>query len=236
MQIRINKYLADQGYCSRREADRLIQSGKVRINGDIAKVGAVVTDDDIVEVAGTQAKRKRTTYTYIALHKPVGYMTTTDRKKKDTVMDLVHVNDRLFPIGRLDVESSGLLLLTSDGEFANKLMHPRYGHEKEYEVEVDKPVRMGDLMKLRKGVTLEDGKTQPAWVQKEKPNVFRITIREGRNRQIRRMCEALGYRVVKLKRLRVANIKLGSLKPGRWRRLTESELKRLKLKISPPNS
>lgn len=228
MSIRINKYLADRGYCSRREADKLIVARKVHINGKVAKLGALVNDDDNVVVIGKGRKSVDAKKMYIALHKPAGVITTTDRKMENNVLDLVHVKSRVFPVGRLDVVSSGLLLLTNDGELANKLMHPKFEHEKEYDVVLDHPLSERDLKILREGVGLGDGRTLPTKVRKQSAKRFRIVLREGKNRQVRRMCEVLGYKVTRLKRVRIANVKLGTLKPGAWRELTKPEVEGLK--------
>jgi len=227
MPMRINKYLSQSGTCSRREADRLIQAGQVSINGHRAKPGDQVMEGDRVTFFGKNVRGAEHPV-YIALHKPVGYITTTSRKSKDNVLDLVkNVPERLFPVGRLDVESSGLLLLTNDGETANKLMHPRYEHEKEYEVAVHRPISDAQLAHLARGITLEDGKTAPAQTRRIGPKSFTITLKEGRNRQIRRMCEALNLDVVKLHRVRIQSLRLGDLKSGAWRHLTSEEASQL---------
>lgn len=235
--MRINKYLSDQGFCSRREADRLIASGKVRINGRVAKLGDQVEAKDEIVVIGHAKTDERPERVYILLHKPVGYITTTDRKAKDNVLDLVPSKARLFPVGRLDVASSGLLLLTNDGELANKLTHPRYEHEKEYEVRVEEPlgrsptgesITDAELDKLARGVTLDDGPTLPAKIKRLATDRFTITIREGRNRQVRRMCAAIGHEVRTLKRIRLGSLELGELASGKWRELTAKEIKALR--------
>lgn len=223
---RINKFLAEYANVSRREADRLIQEGRVTVNGADAVPGMDVSLTDAVRVDGkkriqTQAPRLVT----IALNKPVGYITTTDRRKKDTVLDLITLSDRLFPIGRLDVESSGLLLLTTNGDLAHRLMHPSYEHEKEYRVQVDRPLTREAMTALREGIFLDNRKTLPAFVRSLGKRSFLIRLKEGRNRQIRRMCEALGYTVSRLKRERIGEIRLGDLKEGRWRYLSDPEQK-----------
>jgi pseudouridine synthase len=224
MGTRINKFLSEQGYCSRREADRLILAGQVLINGRKAQTGESVEPGDLVKVDGRILKQTRRRHVYLALNKPVGIITTTDLNKPNNVIDFVGQETRIFPIGRLDVASSGLLLLTDDGEMANRLTHPRYGHEKEYQVKLAQPISDNDLKTLAQGVRLDDGMTRKAWVQRLGQRTFQISIREGRNRQIRRMCEAIGHEVVSLVRIRVANINLGTLQEGQVRKLTSGEL------------
>ena len=230
MKIRINKLVAERCEISRRKADEYIHDGRVTVNGTKAILGTMADEDDDIRVDDHRTVQERHQRAVIALHKPVGYMTTMDRSKQDTVMDLIVWNDgRLFPVGRLDVDSSGLLLLTNDGQLANKLMHPRYAHEKEYDVDVDRPISDSDLVELRRGVKIEGRKTAPAEVLRLSEARFRIMIKEGRNRQIRRMCEAIGYRVKRLQRIRVSSVKLGSLKVGQWRLLTAVEVKKLEV-------
>jgi pseudouridine synthase len=227
MKLRINKVVAERCEVSRRTADRMIQDGRVTIKGKKVLLGSIIDEQDEIFVDGSSTVHDKHQRVVIALHKPVGYITTTDQTKTDTVMDLVNWPDgRLFPVGRLDVDSSGLLLLTNDGKLANELMHPRFEHEKEYEVDVDSELREKDLLELRHGIMIDSRKTKPAQVLKVSDHRFRIMIQEGRNRQIRRMCEALHYRVVHLKRVRIADLELGSLKPGMWRVLTPKEVKK----------
>lgn len=226
MKMRINKIVSERCGVSRRKADQMINEGRVTVNGTLASLGSMIDEDDDVTVDGSSTVQDERQSVVIALHKPVGYITTTDRMKKDTVLDLVDWQEsRLFPVGRLDVESSGLLLLTNDGVLANELMHPRYEHEKEYEVEVDRELQESDLLQMRHGLNLEGKKTKPAEVLRLSDRRFRITIREGRNRQIRRMCEALRYNVLHLKRIRIAGLSLGSLKPGMWRIVSPKEVR-----------
>jgi 23S rRNA pseudouridine2604 synthase len=227
-EIRLNKYLSTHGYCSRREADRLIEQGRVFVNDRTATLGTKVTLSDDVRVEGRDRK-KPPKKIYLLLNKPVGYITTTDRRKPDNVMDLVDVEDRVYPVGRLDVQSSGLLLFTNDGVLTNRLMHPRYEHEKEYVVVVDKPLDKLAIGTMQSGVELDDGKTLPTKVRKMGDNKFAIILREGRNRQIRRMCQALGYEVLSLRRTRIGTLKIiGSYPEGLWRYLTEKEIRDLK--------
>lgn len=228
MPTRLNKWLSQQGFCSRREADRLITDGKVTINKKIAVLGDTVGNDAEVRVHG-KLVRRTDTKVYIALFKPVGYITTMDESKKDNVLSLIDVAQRVYPIGRLDVESSGLLLLTNDGELTDRLTHPRYRHEKEYIVTVRDDITRSDLARLHKGVMLEEGRTLPADVRmRSGGNKFAITLREGRNRQIRRMCEAIGHKVVALRRVRVATVSLGRMRQGEWRKLPPKEVSELR--------
>lgn len=228
MPTRLNKWLSQQGFCSRREADRLIADRKVTIDGKTAVLGDAVGNDADVRVHG-RSVRRTDTKVYIALFKPVGYITTMDESKKDNVLSLIDVPQRVYPIGRLDVESSGLLLLTNDGELTNRLTHPRYRHEKEYIVTVQDDITRSDLARLHEGVMLEEGRTLPADVRmRSGGNKFAITLREGRNRQIRRMCEAIGHKVVALRRVRVATVSLEKMKQGEWRKLTRKEVSVLK--------
>lgn len=226
--MRINKHLSENGYCSRREADRLIEAGRVFINGKKAKLGDQVTEKDTVRVEGRDKKRPPKKI-YLLLNKPVGIIVTTDHRKKDNVIDFIGLNERVFPVGRLDVKSEGLLILTNDGVLANHLTHPRYEHEKEYVVEVDRALNIKDINKWQTGIQLEDGMTLPAKVRKMDRTRFAIILREGRNRQIRRMCEALGYNVVTLTRTRVLTLKMPMSYPvGNWRYLTQSEVRAIK--------
>lgn len=228
MPTRINKYLSENGYCSRREADRLISAGRVFVNGKKAKLGDQIGEGDDVRVDGRD-KKKPPQKIYILLNKPVGIMVTSDRKKKDNVIDFIGLKERIFPVGRLDVKSEGLLILTNDGTLANRLMHPRYEHEKEYVVEVDRALDSKDIKKWQTGVELEDGMTLPAKVRKMDRTRFAMILREGRNRQIRRMCEALGYNVVTLTRTRILTLKMPTTYPvGNWRHLTQSEIDAIK--------
>jgi len=225
---RINKYLAESGYCSRREADRLIKAGQVFINDVPAKLGDRVGEDDKVNVEG-RSKPQHNPPVYILFHKPVGVITTSDRSKENNIFDYIDFPKRIFPVGRLDVASSGLLLLTNDGPLANRLMHPRYEHEKEYVVTIDRPLEKLDLGKLQNGVKLDNGeKTLPAKVRKMKPNKFAIILKEGKNRQIRRMCTALGYEVTSLMRTRVLTLIMENVPVGKWRHLTQTEVRQMR--------
>lgn len=228
MATRLNKWLSQQGVCSRREADRLIADGKVTIDKRVAVLGDAVENGSEVHVRGKSVRRVDTKV-YIALFKPVGYITTMDESRKDNVLSLIDVPQRVFPIGRLDVESSGLLLFTNDGELTNRLTHPRYKHEKEYIVTVQRDISKSELAQLQKGVELEEGRTLPADIRERSGgNRFAITLREGRNRQIRRMCEAIGHQVVALRRVRMATVSLGRMKQGEWRKLPPKEVAELR--------
>lgn len=227
MSIRINKYLADHGYCSRRGADSLISAGRVTINGKPAKLGDRVEDRDNVIVEGREQKERPKT-TLIMLNKPVGMIVTTDTSVHNNVIDYLNYPDRLFPIGRLDVASSGLLLLTNDGELANRLMHPRYEHEKEYVVELEQPISNSDLDQLRHGVELDDGMTLPTDIKRLSKKRFSIVLKEGRNRQIRRMCEAIGHKIIRLHRTRIANLPLRNLPLGKSKQISAKTFDHLK--------
>lgn len=222
--IRINKYLAQSGYCSRREADRMIEEGKVTINGKKAKLGSKIIEGDEVRANGHEVKTAIKKI-YIAFHKPFGVITTTDKKASNTVMDYVNIPERVYPMGRLDVESSGLILLTNDGDIVNKLLKSKNRNEKEYLVTVDKQITPEMLKKLESGITIDNyQKTLPAKVDKINSHQFSIIIVQGLNRQVRRMCEAVGLQVKILKRVRIMNIQLGDLARGKWRYLTEEEI------------
>ncbi|MBU0613949.1 rRNA pseudouridine synthase [Patescibacteria group bacterium] len=220
--MRINKYLAQSGFCSRRKADTLIEDGKVLINGKRAKLGDEVNEDAVVQV-GNQKIVNKENKIYIAFNKPIGVISTSDKNANNTIYDYVDVPERIFYLGRLDVASSGLMLLTNDGALANTISHGSGDTEKEYIVAVDKPLTRRALESWRNGIVILGRKTKPAHVKKVTDTKFKITITEGRNRQIRRMCEKLGYGVVSLKRIRVGNVKLGDLGPGNWRQLTKNE-------------
>ncbi|PJE77126.1 23S rRNA pseudouridine synthase F [Candidatus Uhrbacteria bacterium CG10_big_fil_rev_8_21_14_0_10_48_16] len=231
MKTRLNKYLAERGVCSRRQADALIHEGKVRVNGAIATLGLQVGDDDEVIVSGKPIGAGRPKKVYMAFHKPVGIMTSVDPRAPDTIRSFLNLENHLFPVGRLDVASSGLLILTNDGDLSEHITHPRYNHEKEYIVTVDRPVRREDLRIMAEGMMILGSMTKPAKVKKIGDQRFTIILTEGRNRQIRRMCEELGYGIQALKRIRVMNIELGDLPVGRTRPLTQQELRDLKKRL-----
>lgn len=226
---RLQKVLAATGYGSRRVCEDLIAAGRVTVNGEVAILGRRVDAvNDLVEVDGAPIG-VRPDLVYYLLNKPVGVVTTArDTHRRPTVVELVPSEPRVFSVGRLDVDTEGLLLLTNDGDLANRIAHPSHGIEKEYLVEVDRgPVSAGSMRSLREGVVLDDGITAPAKVSQPDPGVLRITIHEGRNRQIRRMCEAVGHRVTRLVRTRIGPISDRALQPGTWRELTSDEWRAL---------
>jgi 23S rRNA pseudouridine2604 synthase len=226
--MRLNKYLSDAGYCSRREADRLISEGKVTVDGKTAQTGMRVTGDQLVKVCGKTVSRGDE-LVLIALNKPRGIVCTTDRRReKNNIVDYMKYPVRIYPVGRLDKDSEGLILLTNDGSIVNHILKARTFHEKEYIVTVDKALTDDFLKDMAGGVSLEETVTRPCKVKKISDHTFSIILTQGLNRQIRRMCAALGYKVVRLKRIRIMNIRLGSLKTGRWRHVTAEEIEELK--------
>ena len=233
MTARLNKHIADAGFCSRREADRLIRERRVTVNGIAARVGAVVSADDQVEVDGQPlrvraAKRAGARrHVYIALNKPVGITCTTASAVPGNIVDFVGHEQRIFPIGRLDKESEGLILLTSNGGIVNQILRAENRHEKEYRVAVNKPVTEEFLRGMARGVRIHRQTTLPCKTSRIGKLGFRITLTQGLNRQIRLMSAAFGYRVTRLQRVRIDNVELGSLKPGAWRNLTDAELRGL---------
>ena len=225
--IRINKYLSEVGFCSRREADRLLEEGRITINGRVPELGTKVSDEDEIFVDGKTIKKVEEEFVYIAFNKPVGIVCTTDTKhEKNNIVDYINHPKRIFPIGRLDKPSEGLILLTSDGDIVNKILRARNNHEKEYYVRVNKPITEKFLEKMRNGVPILDTVTKKCEVEKIDTMNFRIVLTQGLNRQIRRMCEHLDYEVKKLKRIRIMNIKL-DLPVGKWRDLTAEEMTEL---------
>ncbi|MBQ8952815.1 MAG: 23S rRNA pseudouridine(2604) synthase RluF [Clostridia bacterium] len=223
--VRLNKWIAESGVCSRREADRLIADGRVTVDGRPGALGDRVLPGMTVRVDGKPVRAKtQRQQVYIALNKPVGVVCTADPREPMNVVDYVGHPERVFPIGRLDKDSEGLLLLTSDGEIVNRILRAAGRHEKEYVVTVDKPITAEFLNRMASGVPILDTVTLPCRIVKEDKQRFRIVLVQGLNRQIRRMCEALGYSVTSLRRERVMNIRLGRLKSGHWRNLTPAEL------------
>ena len=220
--VRINKYFTEQGCCSRRVADKMIEDGRIRINGRVAVLGDQVTADDVVTVDGSAAK-SRPRPVYLAYHKPVGVTCTTELHVAGNILHAVGYPERIFPIGRLDKDSSGLILLTNDGDIVNLILRAEFGHEREYRVTVDRPYSPTFLRCLEQGVPVQGEKTRPCRTVRVNAATFRIMLTEGRNRQIRRMCSALGYRVVRLVRVRIMRIRLGDLPVGKWRALTPKE-------------
>lgn len=221
--MRLNKFISETGICSRREADKLISDGKVKINGQIATLGSDVQDSDIVLVNNKPLKT-REKLVYIAFNKPVGITCTTEHKVKDNIVDYINYPQRIFPIGRLDKPSEGLIFLTNDGDIVNKILRAGNNHEKEYIVTVDKPITPDFIKKMGNGVPILETITKKCFISKESKFVFRIILTQGLNRQIRRMCEYLGYNVIKLKRTRIMNITLDGIALGKWRYLTPKEL------------
>ena len=228
MATRINKYLSEVGYCSRRAADKLIEQGRVTINGKVPEMGTKVEEGDEVAVDGIAVEgASETGRVYLAFNKPVGIVCTTDtRVEPDNIIDYVNYPTRIFPVGRLDKMSQGLIFLTDDGDIVNKILRARNNHEKEYIVTVDKPVTGEFVRRMAGGLPILDTVTKPCTVQKLGKNVFKIILRQGLNRQIRRMCEFLDYRVRKLERVRIMNVKL-DVPVGQWRDLTPDELAEL---------
>ena len=220
--MRINKFLAETGIVSRRGADKWIEDGRVTINGELATVGSKVENRDNVCVDGKPVQKVEQ-LVYIVLNKPVGITSTTEKHIKGNVVDFINHPLRIFHIGRLDKDSEGLLLLTNDGDIVNEILRAENHHEKEYVVQVDKPITEQFLKEMAAGVEILDTKTLPCRVEKVSSHVFKIILEQGLNRQIRRMCSALGYSVKRLQRIRIMNIKLGNLKVGQWRDLTEKE-------------
>lgn len=224
---RINKFLSEAGFCSRRKADELIAEGRVKINGIVPEMGTKIIEGDIVTVDDQPIQSQEEQFVYIALNKPVGIVCTTDtRRERDNIIDFVNHPKRIFPIGRLDKPSEGLILLTNDGDIVNKILRARNNHEKEYIVTVDKPITANFIRKMREGVPILDTMTKPCVAEAINETSFRIILTQGLNRQIRRMCEHLGYEVKRLKRVRIMNIQLDT-KIGEWRDLTTRELSEL---------
>lgn len=224
--IRLNKYIASSGTCSRREADKLIESGKVSVNGVTADLGTRVFEGDTVEIEGRSIVPEDSMI-YIAFNKPLGITCTTDRRDPSNIIDYINFSERIFPIGRLDKNSSGLILLTNNGDIVNKLLRSENGHEKEYVVTIDRPYDKDFIRNMSNGVPVLGRMTLPAKVIPVNDKKFKIILKQGMNRQIRRMCEYLGYKVTRLKRIRFMNIKLGELETGKWRYLTAKEKQEL---------
>ncbi len=219
---RLNKFIADSGYCSRREADRLIAEGRVRLDGRVGALGDRVADGTSVTVDGKPLAGEREKV-YILLNKPRGIVCTADPREPMNVVDYLDLPTRVFPVGRLDKDSEGLLLLTSDGEIVNRMLRAAGGHEKEYEVTIDRPVTAEFVHRMMAGVPILDTVTLPCRVRRTGECSFNIVLVQGLNRQIRRMCEALGAKVTHLRRIRIMHLRLGRLRPGQWRELTEAE-------------
>jgi len=231
---RINKFLSEAGYCSRREADKLIEAGRVTINGSVPEMGTKITPNDMVHVDGKEIKNNKNDFVYIAFNKPVGIVCTTDTSvEKDNIIDFINYPKRIFPIGRLDKPSEGLILLTDDGDIVNKILRASNNHEKEYIVKVDKPISQTFIERMGGGIPLADLNkvTKKCQVKKLSTYEFKIILTQGLNRQIRRMCEYLNYEVETLKRVRIMNITL-DMPVGKYRELSKNEFKELNGLIS----
>lgn len=224
--LRLNKFIAESGLCSRREADALIADGRVTVNGAVATLGTQVSDGDDVRVNGRPVDEKKK-HVYIALNKPVGVTCTTDQRDPANIIDFIGHAERIFPVGRLDKDSDGLILLTNNGDIVNDILRAANHHEKEYLVTVDKPVTPEFVAGMAGGVPILETVTRRCRVQKVDRHTFRIILTQGLNRQIRRMCEHFGYEVQRLQRVRIMSIRLGGLKQGHWRNLRDDELEQL---------
>lgn len=225
--IRLNKYLSEIGYCSRRKADSLIEQGFVKVNGEQTTLGIRVSKQDKIEIKGKVISSKKKQAVYLALHKPIGIVCTTDtRREKNNIIDFINYPERIFPIGRLDKPSEGLILLTNDGDIVNKILRASNYHEKEYIVTVDKPINQNFIKGMSQGVPILDTITKKCVVKKINDYTFRIILTQGLNRQIRRMCEYFHYKVTRLQRIRIMNIKL-DIEVGKWRNLTDKEFAQL---------
>ncbi|MGB5446244.1 MAG: 23S rRNA pseudouridine(2604) synthase RluF [Psychromonas sp.] len=234
-EIRLNKFISDSGFCSRREADKLIEQSRVKINGKIPELGTKVQPGDLVLVDGKRinaSARDKEDRIYIAYNKPIGITCTTERQIHGNIIDAIGHKKRIFPIGRLDKPSEGLIFLTSDGDIVNKILRAENAHDKEYLVTVDKPLSERFVERMQRGVPILDTVTKPCKVKVESRFVFSIILTQGLNRQIRRMCEYLGYEVTKLKRTRIMNVHLTNLKPGQWRNLTDLEMAEINQAVS----
>jgi len=227
----LNKYISETGFCSRREADNYIDQGRVTINDNIAIKGNRVKEGDVVEIDGEPIKKKDKTV-YIAFNKPIGITCTTDLKDKSNIISFINYKTRIFPIGRLDKPSEGLIFLTNDGDIVNKILRAGNNHEKEYVVTTDKPITGDFIHKMSNGVKILDTVTKKCFVKQEGKNRFRIILTQGLNRQIRRMCTALGYEVVTLRRTRIMHLTLSNLPTGKWRYFTPDEIKLMEISLA----
>lgn len=232
---RLNKFISESGYCSRREADKLIEKDRVTINGKVPELGTKVQPGDKVYVDGkliAASPENKSDRIYIAYNKPVGITCTTERHVRGNIIDAIKHKERIFPIGRLDKPSEGLIFLTSDGDIVNKILRAENAHDKEYIVTVDKPISERFVERMSRGVPILGTITKPCLVRVQSKFVFRIILTQGLNRQIRRMCEYLDYEVTKLKRSRIMNVELGNLRPGQWRDLTKQEMEEINQAVS----
>jgi 23S rRNA pseudouridine2604 synthase len=221
--VRLNKFISSTGYCFRKEADKLIEDGRVTVNGQKAEIGVRVTDTDEILIDGKPLRAEKS-IVYIAFNKPVGITCTVEKRIKNNIVDFINHPEQIFPIGRLDKPSEGLIFLTNDGDIVNKILRAGNNHEKEYLVTVDKPITPAFIKKMGNGVPVLDTITEKCFVEQTGPKSFRIILTQGLNRQIRRMCLYLGYNVVRLKRIRIMNVSLGNLPVGKWRNLTPQEV------------
>ncbi|MCF6434366.1 23S rRNA pseudouridine(2604) synthase RluF [Pseudoalteromonas sp. MMG022] len=228
---RLNKYISETGFCSRREADKLIEAGRVKVNGNLPEMGLKVSDNDVILIDNKplKAKPKRV---YIAYNKPVGVTCTTERKIRSNIVSAINYPERIFPIGRLDRPSEGLIFLTNEGDIVNKILRAGNNHEKEYVVGVDRPINKRFIERMAGGLPILDTVTKKCFVEQTGERTFTIVLTQGLNRQIRRMCEYLGYEVTTLKRVRIMNVNLNGLRPGQWRHLTEAEMREINDSIS----
>jgi len=228
--VSLNKWISSKGYCSRREADVLIENGKVTLNGVVARKGNRVGPEDEVLIQG-KSLRAEPDHVYILLNKPVGIVCTSDVKEKDNIIDFIGYPERIFHVGRLDKQSQGLILLTNDGDIVNEILRSKNHHEKEYVVKVNRPIDNKFIKQMSEGIPILDTITKKCKVEQDTNYQFRITLTQGLNRQIRRMCDHLGYKVTFLKRVRIMNMTLGPLKIGKWRYVSKSEMKQLRKMI-----
>ncbi len=231
MDISLNKYISDTGFCSRRAADKYIEEGRVSINGRDATKGNRVAENDQVLIDGTPVKKKAAAV-YIMLNKPKGITCTTDLKDKTNIIDFINYKARIFPVGRLDKLSEGLIFLTNDGDIVNKILRAGNGHEKEYIVTTDKMITQDFLHKMRNGIKISGTITNKCFVRQDAEKRFTIILTQGLNRQIRKMCAALDYKVVSLKRIRIMNINLGNLRQGQWRYFSSIEIDEINKRIA----
>ena len=231
-QTSLNKYISSSGFCSRREADKLIEQARVTVNGELVLPGARVAAGDVVEVDGEPIKTSKKRPIYIAFNKPVGVTSTTDIKDRSNIIYFINHPKRIFPVGRLDKDSDGLIFLTNDGDIVNKILRASNNHEKEYIVSVDKAVTPEFIRQMSNGVPVLGKMTKKCFVRQEGSRRFRIMLTQGLNRQIRRMCEYLGYDVVSLTRVRIMNVELGNLPVGKWRYLTQPEIEQMEQMVA----
>ncbi|MBU0456970.1 MAG: pseudouridine synthase [Nanoarchaeota archaeon] len=222
---RVQKLLSNYGYCSRRKAEELIEKGRVKVNDKVISLGDKASEDDNIYVDNRSVRKERKVY--IKFNKPLGCVTALRDKQYKTVMDYIRVKERIFPIGRLDYNSTGLLLLTNDGDFANKIMHPSHEIKKTYLVEINRPINDNEIKQIEKGIVLKDGKTAPAKIRKQTNNLLEITIHEGKNRIIRRIFDALDFKVSYLQRIRIGKLSLGTLEVKGYKYLTNKEREKI---------